>query len=124
TLNIEARTDLEMHLLDHNAENHFIHYQHGLPPVFSKGMFRYEPPACLALGDLFHTLLSHNPTTSTNVLQKVVRSYISEHKIEVKEPVYKEIEVIAVATQGQKEENAPAQGASADSAEEAPVEGE
>jgi len=102
TLTVEARHDLEMNLLDHHSENHFVHYQHGLPPVFSKGMFRYDPPAALALGDLFHILLSHNPTTATNIFQAVARSYVEEHGIEVVEPVYEEKAVtVAVETEMQ-----------------------
>jgi hypothetical protein len=90
TLHVQPKENLEMTLLDHRMDHHFVHYRHGLPPVFSKGMFRYEPPTALALGDLFHTLLSHNPTTSTSVLQGVVRSYVEEHGVEVEEPRYEE----------------------------------
>ena len=43
-LSYRPRYDLEMTLLDSNRANHFIHYTHGLPPVFSKLMYRYKPP--------------------------------------------------------------------------------
>lgn len=103
-LSVQGKADLEMNLLDHQRENHFVHYKHGLPPHFSKGMFRYEPPAALALGDLFHTLLSHNPTTSTNVLQQVVRAYVEEHGIDVAQPQPEEI-VLGIAGNSGAEEN-------------------
>src|SRR5262249_17038153 len=35
--NVNVRDDLEMSLLD-NKKHHFVHYRHGLPPVFCKQM--------------------------------------------------------------------------------------
>ena len=77
TLTYNGRYDLEMSLIDNNKINHFIHYSQGLPPVFNKLMYRFQPPFNFAMGDLFSTLLENNPTTSTNYLQHVVRSYLN-----------------------------------------------
>lgn len=76
-LSYHGRHDLEMTLLDNNKKNHFIHYTHGLPPVFSKLMYRFQPPQAFTMGSLFDVLLENNPTSSTNYMQYVVRSYLA-----------------------------------------------
>lgn len=53
----------------------FIHYQHGVPPVFHKRHFTWDKPN-LAVGvNPYELLLEHNPTVATNHLQRVIRSY-------------------------------------------------
>lgn len=70
-ISYRATFDLEITLL-HNAPCHFIHYTHGLPPVFSKYMFRYEPPDIFSGDETpYHALLKENPTTSTNYVRKI-----------------------------------------------------
>lgn len=77
-LSFKSRHDFEMTLLDHRINHNFIHYSHGLPPVFSKFSYKYEPPDHMASSDSpYLPLLEHNPTTSTNFLQQVVRSYLA-----------------------------------------------
>ena len=76
-LTYRGRHDMEMTLLDNNKTNHFIHYTHGLPPVFSKHMYRFQPPQAFSMGNLFDVLLENNPTTCTNYLQHIVRSYLA-----------------------------------------------
>ncbi len=75
-LSYHGRNDYEMTLLDNRNAN-FIHYTHGMPPVFSKFMYSYKPPHAFAMGNLFEVLLQNNPTVSTNYMQKVVKSYVN-----------------------------------------------
>lgn len=96
-LTYKARNDYEMTLLDNNQGHHFIHYEHGLPPVFSKHMYRYRPPQCFTMGNLFDVLLENNPTTSTNYMQHVVKSYLKTRPREpVSQPLTKEYKVQTV----------------------------
>lgn len=74
-LSYKPRQDLEMTLLDNNKTHNFIHYDHGLPPVFSKLMYKFKPPEAFVMGNLFESILQNNPTSSTNYFQDVVRSY-------------------------------------------------
>lgn len=67
--------DYEMSLID-NKENNFIHYQHGMPPVFNKRMYKLRPPDYLSMGDPLEALLESNPSTSSDYMQKVVKKYI------------------------------------------------
>lgn len=53
---------LTMNMLDPVGEANFVHYENGLPPVFSKYMFQYLPPNQLSLGDPFLILSEHAPT--------------------------------------------------------------
>lgn len=77
SFSFKTRHDMEMTLLDHQINHNFIHYSHGLPPVFSKFMYRYEPPDYMASGDSpYLPFLHNNPTTSTNYMQHVVSSYL------------------------------------------------
>lgn len=68
---------MEMTLIDHNCDHNIIHYTNGLPPVWSKHMYKYQPPDDLCMGGPtpFDVILEHNPTSSTNYLQKIIRNY-------------------------------------------------
>lgn len=68
--------EYEMNLLDNNMANHFVHYTHGLPPVFSKYHYRYNSPEGFAMGDLFEVFLTNNPTSTTNYARQIVQSFL------------------------------------------------
>lgn len=93
-LSYHGRHDLEMTLLDNNKASHFIHYTHGLPPMFSKLMYKFQPPQAFTMGNLFDVLLENNPTASTNYMQHVVRSYLAIKPQQPKpSPLLKELKV-------------------------------
>jgi len=94
-LSYKGRYNYEMNMLDNNVNNHFIHYNHGLPPVFSKRMYRYQPPSGFTMGSLFDVLLENNPTSTTNYMQEVVRSYLKVRpKENIKPTEIKELKVV------------------------------
>jgi hypothetical protein len=67
----------EMALLDHNIQHNFIHYTNGQPPVFSKHLFKFEPPVFLTgAASPFEALLSESPTTTSVYMQQIVKSYL------------------------------------------------
>jgi hypothetical protein len=95
--------DYEMTLLDSNQAKNFVHYEHGLPPVFSKHMYRYQPPQGFTMGNLFDVLLSNNPTSTTNYVQHVVRSYLKTRPREKQnETVTKEYKVQMVTVRNEQ----------------------
>ena len=63
--------------LDSIPETAFLHYTHGIPPFFSKIHFRFDDPVQfnLAPPDPMAVFLEYNPTTATDFLHEVVRSY-------------------------------------------------
>jgi hypothetical protein len=68
----------EMSLLDHNVHHNFIHYTNGMPPMFSKHMFKYEPPDYISGGITpFNAMLQETPTTASLYMHQVVQSYIA-----------------------------------------------
>ena len=75
--NYRYRADiLEGTLLDDNLAN-FLHYKHGMPPVFSKLHYKYDTPQFMAGGAFpMQSLLENNPTVGTNYLQSIIRAYL------------------------------------------------
>jgi len=69
-----AYKQFEASLID-NHEADIISYRHGLPPIFHKR--QYSDVLRMEI-DPYQILLEHNPTSSTNFLQKVIRSYLGE----------------------------------------------
>jgi len=68
---------LEMSLLHPNYDANFIHYTHGIPPVFHKRHFKFEHPGFIMTEfahpyDVFDV---HNPTKITDYMKKVIHSY-------------------------------------------------
>lgn len=59
-------------LLEHQVEPNFIHYKHGLPPVFHKKYYKLDKEFSLNADDPFDCLLAHNPTSLSDFLQKIV----------------------------------------------------
>jgi hypothetical protein len=53
----------------------FIHYKSGIPPAFHKKYFKFESGTYYSSAGPYETLMDHNPTTNTNYLQQVIRSY-------------------------------------------------
>lgn len=68
---------LTMNMLDRgNAP--FIHYEHGLPPVFNKTMFQYLPPDLVSLGDPFEILIQNSPTENAYFLSNLAKISFDE----------------------------------------------
>ena len=75
---LSAKADYFESTLWSYSLNHgcFLHYRHGLPPLFSKNHY-YKIPGEVILGDKdpYKVLLNNNPTLATNYMQDVIRSY-------------------------------------------------
>jgi hypothetical protein len=50
-MSYEATYNYEMNMLENEWMRNFIHYEHGIPPVFSKHMFRYQEPSYFVFSD-------------------------------------------------------------------------
>jgi len=75
-LTTQRNLDYECGMTEQNPNAHFLHYSQGMPPLFSKKMFKYKPPYIMLSGiDPYDLFLKHNPTHATNELQKVVKAY-------------------------------------------------
>lgn len=55
----------------------FIHYEHGLPPVFNKTMFQYSPPNFVSLGDPFQILAANSPTPASHFISQLAQSSLA-----------------------------------------------
>lgn len=77
-LKYEINNNLEISLLQENKEANFIHYKHGIPPVFSKLCYKYEGEfGYFAAADgPYKVLLEHNPNSTTNYVQNVINTII------------------------------------------------
>lgn len=51
-----------------------IDYEHGLPPVFNKRMFQYQPPTYVSFGDPFEILSQHSPTQNSHFISRLAKS--------------------------------------------------
>lgn len=75
----------ELALLHNDVDAPLIHYQHGLPPDFVKRNFTFEGGAIgflAAGGSPFNAILKSNPTTTTDKLQKIVKSYLGRENVQ------------------------------------------
>jgi hypothetical protein len=66
---------LTMNMLD-NGNSPFVHYEHGLPPVFNKCMFKFSPPNYVSFGDPFEVLAQHSPTKSSHFVSELAKRSI------------------------------------------------
>jgi len=58
----------------------FIHYKTGMPPVFSKKFFKFESGTMNGGMGPYEAMLEHNPTSNTNYLHQVIKSYFRRNK--------------------------------------------
>jgi hypothetical protein len=69
----------EATLLENDTQKNFIHYRHGLPPVWTKLTYQFDPDLKeeIQIGgcDPFDGLMENNPTAVTNEMQKVIKHY-------------------------------------------------
>lgn len=63
---------LTMTMLD-SSNSPFIHYEHGLPPVFNKTMFQYAAPDFVSFGDPFEILAENSPTESSHFISELAK---------------------------------------------------
>lgn len=75
---IQLRGDytLAMNMLS-GGDSPFIHYKHGLPPVFNKTMFQYSPPNFASFGDPFEVLAAHSPTPASHFISQLAQSNLA-----------------------------------------------
>ena len=63
---------LTMTMLD-SSNSPFIHYEHGMPPVFNKTMFQYAVPDLVSFGDPFEILAVNAPTESSYFMSELAK---------------------------------------------------
>lgn len=66
---------LKMTMLD-IGNSPFIHYEHGLPPVFNKTMFKYKSPEFLSFGDPFQILAENSPTENAHFMSELAKKIL------------------------------------------------
>jgi len=71
----------EMSMMEMNPNHNFINYRFGMPPAFSKYMFRYKPPEYFSLGvSPFELLAKEAPTPPAHYIQTLVKKYLERNK--------------------------------------------
>lgn len=70
---------LTMNMLD-NGNSPFIHYEHGMPPVFNKTMFQYASPEFVSFGDPFEILAENAPTKSSYFMSELAKKNLETRK--------------------------------------------
>lgn len=73
---IRGDYNYESNLLNHQPR-HFIHYEAGFVPIFTKEMFPYAAPNFISLGNPFKVLKENAPTGSFNYLSKLAKNYLA-----------------------------------------------
>jgi hypothetical protein len=76
---IKADYSLTMNMLSNNNAA-FIHYEHGMPPIFNKLMFQYEPPNFFAMGDPMQILSDNFPTPSAYFISELAKISLNARK--------------------------------------------
>ena len=66
---------LSMTMLN-EGDSPFIHYEHGLPPVFNKTMFQYSPPNFVSFGDPYAILAENSPTQSAHFISQLAQTLL------------------------------------------------
>ena len=74
---IKEDYNLTKSMLEYN-ETSFIHYEHGMPPVFNKSMFRYDPPDYASFGDPYEAILENPATPSAYLMSELVKNIIEK----------------------------------------------
>ena len=74
---IKEDYNLTKSMLEYN-ETSFIHYEHGMPPVFNKSMFRYDPPNYASFGDPYEAILENPATPSAYLMSELVKNIIEK----------------------------------------------
>jgi hypothetical protein len=74
---IKEDYNLAKSMLEYN-ETSFIHYEHGMPPVFNKSMFRYDPPDYISFGDPYEAILENPSTPSAYLMSELVKNIIEK----------------------------------------------
>jgi len=64
-LKIRIRIETLSETMLEGGNSYFIDYEYGMPPVFNKSMFAYEPPGYISYGDPFETLGRNFPTPNS-----------------------------------------------------------
>lgn len=64
---------LDGNLLEHLTEPNFVHYKHGIPPVFNKRFYRFDKPMSFS-NSPFDCLMQYNPSTLSDYVQKTIES--------------------------------------------------
>lgn len=70
---------LTMNMLE-NSNAPFIHYEHGLPPVFNKLMFQYTSNHLISLGDPFEILAANSPTENSHFISNLAKKSIENRE--------------------------------------------
>lgn len=70
-----------------NLDVNFVHYKHGIPPVFHKRNYTFRQQTSFS-GNVspYELLMEFNPTTATHHVQQVLRSYRQRQNESKKEP--------------------------------------
>ena len=66
---------MSANLLFDQENINFIHYKTGIPPVFHKKYYNFSSGTFLTSEGPYEILLEHNPTTNTNYVHEVIKSY-------------------------------------------------
>jgi hypothetical protein len=67
---------LTMNMLE-SGNSPFIHYEHGLPPVFNKVMFQYPEPDFISFGDPFEILAANSPTRNAHFISELAKKSLA-----------------------------------------------
>lgn len=76
----------ELSMLHNDVDAPLVHYQRGLPPDFVKRNFTFDGGAIgflAAGGSPYSAILKNNPTTTTEKMQEVVKSYLGREDVQL-----------------------------------------
>ncbi len=87
-MSYEATYNYEMNMLENNVMRNLIHYEHGVPPIFSKYMFRYQEPDYVVFSNdtplEFLAKSDMAVSTAAHYVQQLAESYVNR-KFDIEE---------------------------------------
>jgi hypothetical protein len=88
-MSYNASYEYEMNMLENTDMRNFVNYEHGIPPIFSKYMFRYQKPNYVAFSaePPLEFLAGQNMAVSaaSHYVQQLAEAYVARKKIKTEE---------------------------------------
>lgn len=83
-ITIRGQYSLSTNMLG-NSNNPFIDFEHGLPPVFNKSMFKFSPPNYSSFGDPFEILAQHEPTPAAHFISILAKENLKSRNFDLQD---------------------------------------
>lgn len=88
-MSYKASYEYEMNMLENAEMRNFVNYEHGIPPIFSKYMFRYQEPNYVAFSSEppleFLARQDMAVSAASHYVQQLAETYVDRKRIKTEE---------------------------------------